>query len=258
MSDSNQPKEAQYLFDKRVTRAICDKEFKNKVVKTGKARFLGTDEDLRPKYSNLDTIKYDVYMCPYCGYASVSREFENVTPKQRLLLKAEVCNQQFGINNPTEDIGYYDYDMAIARYKRALLIATKKPSKVSECSYLRLKIAWLNRSMYEEIIQDKEEESLTEEEKAKYDKYKSEEKNYLKEAYEGFVEALLKEYPPICGMDECTFNYLMSVLSYKNGEYDNALRFGYDVIQSINASSKLKDKQRELLDKLKDMKKSEN
>ncbi len=28
MSDSNQPKEAQYLFDKRVTCTICDKEFK--------------------------------------------------------------------------------------------------------------------------------------------------------------------------------------------------------------------------------------
>ena len=133
MSDNNQPNEAQYLFDKRVTCAICDKEFKNKVVKTGKARFLGTDEDLRPKYSNLDTIKYDVYMCPYCGYASVSREFENVTPKQRLLLKAEVCNHQFGKNNVTKDIGYYNYDMAIARYKRALLIAVKKPSKISEC-----------------------------------------------------------------------------------------------------------------------------
>ena len=51
----------------------------------------------------------------------------------------------------------------IARYKRALLIAVKKPSKISECSYLRLKIAWLNRSMYEEIIKDKEEEALTEE-----------------------------------------------------------------------------------------------
>ena len=197
-------------------------------------------------------------MCPYCGYASVSREFDNVTPKQRLLLKAEVCNHQFGKNNVTKDIGYYNYDMAIARYKRALLIAVKKPSKISECSYLRLKIAWLNRSMYEEIIKDKEEEALTEEEKANYDKYRSEEESYLKEAYEGFVEALLKEYPPICGMDECTFNYLMSVLSYKNEEYDNALRFGYDVIQSINASSKLKDKQRDLLDKLKDIKKGEN
>ena len=237
---------------------IIINQTKHKVVKTGKARFLGTDEDLRPKYSNLDTIKYDVYMCPYCGYASVSREFDNVTPKQRLLLKAEVCNHQFGKNNVTKDIGYYNYDMAIARYKRALLIAVKKPSKISECSYLRLKIAWLNRSMYEEIIKDKEEEALTEEEKANYDKYRSEEESYLKEAYEGFVEALLKEYPPICGMDECTFNYLMSVLSYKNEEYDNALRFGYDVIQSINASSKLKDKQRDLLDKLKDIKKGEN
>ncbi len=55
-----------------------------------------------------------------------------------------------------------------------------------------LKIAWLNRSMYEEIVKDKDEEALTEEEKAKYDKYKSEEESYLKEAYEGFVESPLK------------------------------------------------------------------
>lgn len=256
MSDNNQPQEAQYLFDKRITCAICDKEFKNKVVKTGKARFLGTDEDLRPRYSHLDTIKYDVYMCPFCGYAAVSREFDNVTPKQRVLLKNEICSQQFGIDNPIEDIGYYDYDTAIARYKRALLIAECKPSKGSECSYLRLKIAWLNRSMYEEIIQDRDEDSLTEEEKATYNKYKSEEQNYLTKAYQGFLDAILKEYPPICGMDESTLNYMMSVLSYKNGQYDNALRFGYDVIQSTNATSKLKEKQRDLLDKVKELTKS--
>jgi len=243
--------EFEYIFNKRIVCEICNHEFTSKVVKTGKSRFLGTDEDLRPKYSNLDTIKYDVYMCPYCGYAAVAREFTNVTPKQRVLLKNELSNKYAMNYDISQELDYYDYDIAIKRYKMALFIANKKPSKISERAYLCLKLAWLNRSMYEEILEDKNENTLSNEEKERYTKYKKDEQTYLSEAYKGFIEAIGKEYPPICGMDDCTLNYLLSVLSYRNGEKDNALRFGYEVVQSNNATSKLKDKARELLEKVK-------
>ena len=92
-----------------------------------------------------------------------------------------------------------------------------------------LKLSWLYRSMSEEKIEE----------------------HYREKAYKGFEEALQKEYPPICGMDENTISYLMSVLAYKSGDNDKAMQYGYSVISSRGASTKLKDKEREIIDILK-------
>ncbi|MDE7188424.1 MAG: DUF2225 domain-containing protein, partial [Lachnospiraceae bacterium] len=60
--------EQDYLFDKSCTCPICDKEFKTRTVKVGKAKLAGSDLDLRPRYEQIDQLKYDVIMCPFCGY----------------------------------------------------------------------------------------------------------------------------------------------------------------------------------------------
>ena len=65
--------EGMYVYDKKIECPVCMKEFTTKIVKTGKARFKGSEMDLRPIYEGVDTIKYDVYMCPHCGYSAVSR-----------------------------------------------------------------------------------------------------------------------------------------------------------------------------------------
>lgn len=234
--------EASYIFDKKVSCPICDRTFQTKQVKTGKARFLGTDEDLRPRYSGIDTIKYDVLLCPHCGYAAVSREFNNVTPKQRQMIRQEIGAKFHGVVD--EEI-IYSYDSAIRRYKMALLTAIKKPSKLSECSYLCLKLAWLYQGALEELKQQGGVDS------DRIEKYRAGAGQYKKEAYEGFEKALLNEYPPICGMDETTVNYLLSVLAYECGHPENAQKYAYMVIGSNTASAKIKNRQRELLEKLK-------
>ena len=60
--------EADYIFEKKIQCPVCDCEFKSKTVKTGKPRLIGSDSDLRPKYSGIDSIKYDAIVCPNCGY----------------------------------------------------------------------------------------------------------------------------------------------------------------------------------------------
>ena len=52
-----EPVEQDFLFEKSYTCSICDKEFKAKTVKIGKAKLVGTDLDLRPKYENVDMLK---------------------------------------------------------------------------------------------------------------------------------------------------------------------------------------------------------
>lgn len=243
MENNNVKDESNYIFDKSMNCPICDMDFKTKQVKTGKARFLGTEEDLRPKYTGIDTIKYDVCMCPYCGYASTIREFNNVTPKQRKLLRDEIGSKFISVehNEP-----YYTYDTAITRYKMALLTAMTKPARGSEQSYLCLKLAWLYRGAMEEIQENEPELP----ERADY--YRELEEQYIKKAYAGFTEALLKEYPPICNMDEMTINYLMAQLAHKCGDDDTAQKFAFMVVGSKNASAKAKEKARTLIDDIRE------
>ena len=59
--------EQDFLFDKSFTCPICDREFKSRTVKIGKAKLAGSDLDLRPRYEQIDLLKYDIIMCPYCG-----------------------------------------------------------------------------------------------------------------------------------------------------------------------------------------------
>lgn len=246
MNNEAMLEEEKLIFDKKMECPICDKIFTTKQVRTGKARFLGTDDDLRPLYSKIDTIKYDVCLCPYCGYGSVIRDFENVTAKQRTLLKEKIGNRY---SAEVFDEGVYTYDVAIRRYKMALLTAMTKPSKLSEQAYLCLKLAWLYRGKYQEMdtenIEDKD---------YKLKKCSEHEDLYLKQAYQGMTEALAKEYPPICGMDEVTMNCLMAVLAKKCQDYETATKFAYSVTSSRNASSKQKDKARELIEEVKKLK----
>ena len=100
--------EGMYVYDKKIECPVCMKEFTTKIVKTGKARFKGSEMDLRPIYEGVDTIKYDVYMCPHCGYSAVSREFNNITHSQRKTLMEEIGSKYAGISGGHDEIYSYD------------------------------------------------------------------------------------------------------------------------------------------------------
>lgn len=240
--DNNVKDESTYIFEKRYTCPICNKEFKSKQVKTGKSHFMGTEEDLRPIYTGIDTIKYDVVMCPHCGYASVLREFNNISARHRKNIQTEICDKYKGVE---EECDVYSYDTAIRRYKMALLTAMVKPAKLSERAYLCLKLSWLYRGAANELEEqgaDADNETLKQ--------YKQDEENFTKQAYSGFTEAISQEYPPICNMDEMTLNYLLAVLAYKCEDYISAQRFAYLITGSKSAGTSVKRKTTDLLEKI--------
>ena len=74
--------EKSYIFDKTMKCNVCNKEFTTKQVRTGKARYTGTNDILKPLYTGIDSTKYDIIMCPHCGYAAVPRTYGKLTPKQ--------------------------------------------------------------------------------------------------------------------------------------------------------------------------------
>lgn len=234
--------EIDYIFEKRVQCPVCDRDFRSKTVKTGKPRLIGSDPDLRPKYSGVDSIKYDVIACPHCGYAALSRFFSYMTSSQAKLIKENVTRTFKGI---IESNGILTYDDAINRYKLALLNTVVKKGKSSEKAYTCLKMAWLYRGMAENL-----DRSLPNAEKL-LEEYKANELELTNNAFEGFMVSRTKEEYPICGMDEATYDYLLAILAQKLGQNDISLKLVSAIIVSRTANPKLKDKARDIRDQIK-------
>lgn len=236
------PDEDTFIFEKTMTCPVCGQQFKTKTVRTGKARFITSDTDLRPVYEGIDTIKYDAIVCLHCGYAATARNYNDVTAFQRKEIKEKITANFKGMTN---DVGVYSYKTAIDRMKMVLLTNVIKHSKISERAYSCLKIAWLYRGMAETF------DKTTVDYEKYIEKFNREEMNFIKSAYEGFTTAIQKELPPICNMDNLTINYLLSELARKCKDYDNGLKFASYILASRGASAKIKEKARNVRDSIK-------
>ena len=232
-------KEEDLLFDKHFICKVCDKEFKSKMVRTGKVKLIGSDNDLRPKYQHVDSLKYDAIVCPYCGYAALNRFYNYMTDTQAKLIKINISANFKGLKEG-EDV--LTYDEAITRHKLALVNAVVKHAKASEKAYTCLKLGWLCRGKAESLPADTPNPEAVKKELA------AQEKDYIANAYEGFMEAFSKEPFPMCGMDETTMTYLTADLARQIGKYDDALRMIARVITARDANERIKSKARDMKD----------
>ena len=229
--------EQDFLFDKSFTCPICDREFKSRTVKIGKAKLAGSDLDLRPRYEQIDLLKYDIIMCPYCGYAALSRFFKFLTSPQAKNIQKTI-SATFKPQKETKEI--YTYDEALERYKLTLANAIVKQAKSSEKAYICLKTAWLLRGKAEHL--DKNLPDYEEQKKQCED----EENEFLRNALEGFLAARQTESFPMCGMDEPTVDYLISVTAMRFEQYDVASRLITGILTSPGANPRMKDKARDV------------
>ena len=232
-------KEEDLLFDKTFTCKVCDKEFKSKMVRTGKVKLIGSDNDLRPKYQHVDSLKYDAIVCPHCGYAALNRFFNYMTDTQAKLIKTNISANFKGLKEG-EDL--LTYDEAITRHKLALVNAVVKHAKASEKAYTCLKLGWLCRGKAETLPEDTPNLEAVKKDLA------AQEKDYMANAYEGFMEAFSKEPFPMCGMDETTMTYLTADLARQIGKYDEALRMIARVLTARDVNDRIKQKARDMKD----------
>ena len=233
-------KEADFLFDKSYNCPICDHSFKTKTVRAGKARMIGSDSDLRPRYEVIDVIKYDTVVCPRCGYSALVRYFKFMTSIQAKLIKAQIC-ANYRSHDYSGDI--YTYDEARERYKLVLANAIVKKAKPSEKAYICLKSAWLLRGMVENLEMDVSyvKKKLT---------YQKEEEEYLRNAYEGFLTARSTEPFPMCGMDESTVDYLLAALATRFLDVNVASKMISELLSSKTVNPRTKEKTRLLKEEL--------
>lgn len=245
--EPKQQKIEDFVFDRKYVCPVCDKEFLSPTLKGKQVKLVGQDSDLRPKYVPIDPIKYDVIACEKCGYAALTRYFDKITTPQAKLIKSEISSSFHGLTHTLD----MDYDDAIERYQLALGNAIVKKARTSERAYICLKLAWIIRAKMEELDVDLPD----------YDEQvkllKSDEMELLENALEGFVSARQTEDFPMCGMDTDTVDYIIAATAIKFMKFDLASRMVSGILVSNTANSRIKDRARDLKDKIIQYKKME-
>lgn len=231
-------REEDYLFEKTHTCPICGKEFKEPTVRSSKVRLVGSDQDLRPRYAQLELLKYDIVLCPACGYTALARFFDTVTQVQKKNIKEKICAN---FTAKIEPKSVYTYDEALWRYRMALANAVVKGTKASEKAYICLKTAWLLRSKAEHLSEELPDYEVQKKQCGE------QETEMLRNALDGFIEARASEDYPMCGMDESTVDYLIAVTAVRFERYDVASRLVVEVIHSTD-NPRMKDRARDLKD----------
>ncbi len=239
--ETSKVEEKDLIYDKTFECPVCGGSFVAKIMKTGKAKSLGMDQDLRVKYEGIDSMKYDVELCTNCGYAALSRYFANITNPQAKLVKENISSKVKLHTFPNE---IYTYEEAIERYQLCLANTVVKRGRSSEKAYVCLKSAWLLRGYQESLVEEGGDNQ------AKLAELKAMEENYLQNAYTGFLEARQSESFPMCGMDEKTIDYLIAVLAVRFKKYDVASKLVASILTSPSANARTKDKARELKEQI--------
>lgn len=221
-------REKEALFDKNYTCPVCDCSFKVKSIRVGKVKLTDKDTDLRPIYDGIDPIKYDVIVCDKCGYSALTRYFGKLSTRQMKDIYDNIGSHFHGIDNTVD---MYTYDDAIARYKLALITAVVKRAKNSERAYISMKLAWILRGKRLTLKRgDAEIKELY-----------ANEMECIKNAYEGFCDAISSELFPIAGMDENTLQYVMADMARRLRKYDEAVKLLGRIITSKDVSPRLKE-----------------
>ncbi len=202
------------LYDKTMHCPVCDYDFKARAIRKGKTRFVKSELDLRCIYDPVSPDYYDVIVCEQCGYAAISSKFNRITDRQA---KQIINNISINYAHKTYP-KVYDVDVAIERYKLALLNATVKGAKAGEKAYICLKLGWLYREK----------------------KDAQNEISYLKSAIEGFNLAFTNENFPICGLEEGTLLYIMSALNYRLGNTDESKKILGRLLVKTNVPEMIK------------------
>lgn len=237
------PTEDTFLLAKATRCPVCDKVFKRKMIKNGRIKRLEPDMDLRPRYQYIDTLKYNISSCPYCGYTALTNFFEHVPSGQVKLIKEKISanfKAKPVSDKPEDEIAPYNYEEAIAMHKLSLFNAMVKKGKTSEKAYNCLVLSWLLRGQKETIADD------TPENKKKIQEIEQEEEAFYKQAYEGFTKAIATEMFPMCGMDQNTVDFLLACMAFHFKQYDVTSKCLGNVITSQTAGRKIKDKAMDL------------
>lgn len=184
------------LYEKKVNCLVCDKNFKTSKVRVSKLKLHKMDSDFLYHYKEENPVKYEVFVCPYCGYAAMEKQFDHISLADKNVIKENISSKwtqrSFG--------GKRNLDTSIEAYKLALYNGQLLDYSKLELGNITIRLAWLYRLRN---VEDEEHRFL----KATKELYKD---AYYKESLENHMEVI-------------TLSYLIGELSRKLGEKEEAI-----------------------------------
>jgi len=189
------------LYDKRVKCSVCNKEFITKKVRTSKLILSKRDSDFLSYYKGENPIKYNVFVCPYCGYSAVEENFNDINVNDKDVILEKVSSNWNW--NKRKFSGRRSIGKSIEAYKLALYCGQILKLKKYDLANICLKIGWLYRAK-EDI---------------------KEENRFLNLAKTLYSEAYYKESLKDGALDELTLIYLLGEISRRLGEKEEALKW---------------------------------
>lgn len=184
------------LYSKKMTCPICSKQFSSLKAKVNACRVEKKDEDFCIHYVDLNPTYYEVFVCPFCGYAATENTFSEINDTEIKLLSDAFSGRKVGRSFCTER----SLDDAIAVFKLAIYTAELRKAKSSLLAGLCLKLAWMYR-----FAGDKQEDV------------------FLDYALKHYWEAFDKEGLPIGNLNEISMMYLLGELSRRVGKLNDAI-----------------------------------
>lgn len=195
----SQDEQMKCLYDRPYRCPCCDEEFTERTVRMNELKLLGQDSDLRTYYEPIDPILYEVVMCKHCGYASLAKTFDNLSFAKAQEIAANITPRYKNSVYPA----VYTENIALKRYRAAILSGIVTRKKAGELAYLYMRMAWIYRAL----------------------KKTDEERKMMQTALEGFMEAVQKESFPIIDMDEETLFYILGDFVGRIGKPEQARAF---------------------------------
>ncbi len=239
ISEPAESLESEFLVNRQVQCPVCWKNCVIRTIKNGKLISVGRDMDLHHRYKQMEPVKYHVDQCPHCGYASLLRTFFSLKEREARALREQTHPSPAA----TQEMVDRSFEEAFRIYRAALRCSMIKQGEAGERGQIFLYTAWLLRSWREEW-----EKSGTD---IPQECEKENEQKYLHYALDCFQLARARESFPIAGMDESTFDYLISALAFETGDFSTAGRMITGVLQNRTISSTLRVMAEDLKDSVK-------
>ena len=188
--------EVKELFDKTMECTCCKQDFVTKKVRTSRLRLEKRDEDFLNYYKTENPIKYNIFVCPNCGFAAYESKYETIKQDQINIIQSNVT-----LNWVQRDFGgVRSNGKAMETYKLALYQGTLLGYSKLEIANICLNIGWLYRMEEDE-----------------------EEKRFISLARNKFIDAYNDESLSGTNMTEEKLTYLIAELSRRIGDKETAL-----------------------------------
>ncbi|MFZ7103712.1 MAG: DUF2225 domain-containing protein [Peptococcaceae bacterium] len=198
--NANNPE--RFLYHKNITCPICNGSFTAEAIRYSKLSLEKNAPDLRKIYKDFEPLWYLNWVCPYCFYADVQKDFCKVSAKDQAaaeyLIKVLKDKIAFSFSNPRK------VEEVLQSYHLALLFTEDNLKKGQN---------WLRLSWLYEDLQDRE----------MYRRAVGEALNYFQEAYyQNSTPLMISTEQQIC--------YILGDLYCKEGEYDEGRRHFFKAI----------------------------